>query len=156
MGDGYGNPAPLNTNTGKVGRATFQDNRRDVGIHDSPVAVRTPIEGAARMGYLDRIAGRPFAPEYMPESGQWQRNYEAGRQWAIAIASIGLTPVDWPDGAKTPPAILAQLDDVRRVTGCGTRPEDTKSWDRPAPNNDPIFAVVPVLRRGRIVERLSQ
>lgn len=126
-------------------------NRRDPRQYGDGVSAKTPIEGAARLGYLD--AGGPFRREYDDAIGQWQRNYEAGRQWATAIRAIGLTPAEWPEGARTPQPLLDQLAEVRRRTGSGTRPEDTH--DRPRDDPAPLHAVVPVVRRGRIVERIT-
>src|ERR1700678_3198044 len=55
-------------------------NRTDPTIYGDGRAALTPIEGAARAGYLDVIAGRGFCAEWESQIGQWQRNYEAGRQ----------------------------------------------------------------------------
>lgn len=156
-GGGVGNPAALKVNTGNVGRATSTDNRRDHLVYGNGSAALTPIEGAARTGYIERIAGRGFSPEYQAQTGQWQRNYEAGRQWATAILAIDLTPAEWPEGAKVPGDLLDQLTQVRRVTGSPTRPEDWRR-DFGAPADDPtrLHAVVPTLRRGRIIEKVTQ
>lgn len=136
-------------------RVRAEDNRRDPRQYGDGISVRTPIEGAARQGYLDVQGGCGFSAEYASQVGQWQRNYEAGRQWATAIRAIGQQPVEWPGGTKVPPALLEQLNDVRIITGCGTRPEDTKPVDRPHDDPSPLYAVVPTLRRGRIIERIS-
>lgn len=155
LGDGVGNPALLKNETGKAERATSIDNRRDPVIYGNGFSAQTPIEGAARQGYLDRIAGRGFSAEYDAAIGQWQRNYEAGRQWATAILAIGQTPAEWQPGAKVPADLLDQLDDVRCITGSGTRPEDTKAWMRPGDDPSRLLAVVPTVRRGRIIERIA-
>lgn len=118
-------------------------------------AALTPIEGAAHAGYIDASEGRGFSSEYTAQTGQWQRNYEAGRQWAVAILSIGAVPPMWTAGTRTPAEILALLDEVRRRTGSGTRPEDTPAWQRPEDDKRRVRAVVPVVRRGRIVERVT-
>ena len=127
-------------------------NRTDPHIYGNGVAALTPIEGAARAGYLD--AGGPFSTEYATQIGQWQRNYEAGRQWAIAIRAAGIDAPDWPEGERTPAAILNALAEVRRVTGSGTRPEDYQS--RPRDMRGPVRAIVPDIRRGRLVERITR
>ena len=133
---------------------TGAHNRTDPTIYGDGHTALTPIEGAARAGYLDVIAGRGFCAEWESQIGQWQRNYEAGRQWACAILACGLTPAPWHEGEKVPQPLLAQLDAVRSKTGSGTRPEDIS--DRPANDPTPLHAVVPTLRRGRIVERITQ
>jgi hypothetical protein len=130
-----------------------EHNRTDPRVYGDGMTAKTPIEGAARQGYLDGCAGRGYCREYAAAVGQWQRNYEAGRQWARAILSIGLKPVEWPEGAKVTQALLDQLAEIRRVTGSGTRPEDTKF--RPGDDPAPLHAVVPTLRRGRIIERVT-
>lgn len=132
------------------------DNRRDQRIYGNGMCALTPIEGAARAGYLDVLEGRSFSREWETQIPQWQRNYEAGRLWATAIRAVGLEPADWPEGARVPHPLLAQLDQVRRVTGSGTRPEDAKPYERPGDDPSPLHAVVPTLRRGRIVERITQ
>ncbi len=132
------------------------DNRRDRRIYGDGFNAKTPIEGAARQGWLDACAGQGFSPEWEAETPQWQRNYEAGRQWAVAVLSVGLEPTDWPEGARVPQPLLDQLAKVRAVTGCGTRPEDF-NYDRPPDDPAPLRAMVPVVtRRGRIVERLTR
>ena len=128
-------------------------NRTDSRIYGDGETAKTPIEGAARQGYLDGCAHRGFSPEYDAAIPQWQRNYEAGRQWAAAIKAIGVTPAEWPEGSRTPPTLLDQLTEVRRITGSGTRPEDVQV--RPGDDDVPLHAVVPTLRRGRIVERIT-
>lgn len=115
------------------------------------LSAKTPIEGAARLGYLD--AGSPYRQEYDTALPQWQRNYEAGRQWATAIRAIGLEPAEWPDGGRVPQALLDQLAKVRTVTGSGTRPEDTQV--RPKDDPAPLHAVVPRVVRGRLLERMT-
>lgn len=122
---------------------------------------KATIEGAARQGYLDALADRSYSTDYDragdvfgDRAPQWQRNYEAGRQWAAAVRAVGLTPAEWPEGARVPSELLAQLGEVRRVTGSGTRPEDVQM--RPADDPAPLHAVVPTLRRGRILERITQ
>lgn len=130
-----------------------EHNRRDPRVYGNGLTVATPIEGAAREGYLDVLHGRGFSREWESQVGQWQRNYEAGRQWATAIRAVGLEPADWPLGARVPQPLLQQLDQVRRVTGSGTRPEDYAV--RPVDDDRPLHAVVPTLRRGRIVERIT-
>ena len=122
-------------------------------IYGDGATAKTPIEGAARQGYLDGWAHRGFSHEYDAAIPQWQRNYEAGRQWATAILAIGLDPAEWPEDARVPQPLLNQLARVREITGSGTRPEDTT--DRPSDDPTPLHAVVPTLRRGRIVERLT-
>lgn len=134
-------------------RAVSDHNRRDPRVYSRGV-VLTPIEGAARAGYYDVIEGRGFSGEWERQVGQWQRNYEAGRQWATAIRAIGLEPAEWVEGARVPQPLLAQLEEIRRVTGSGTRPEDVRV--RPKDDPSPLHAVVPVVRRGRIIERVTQ
>jgi hypothetical protein len=148
-----GKPERLNAFTGKVGQADH--NRRDPRVYGNGFAALTPIEGAARAGYLDACAGRGFAPQWEAETGQWQRNYETGRLWAMAIRAIGEAPAGWPDGARVPQALLMQLDRVRAITGSGTRPEDTPAAARPNDTDQPLHAIVPRLVRGRIVERTT-
>jgi hypothetical protein len=139
---------------GKARNATFSDNRRDKVEWGNGVSAKATIEGAARQGWLDAIACRGYSPDYTASVGQWQRNYEAGRQWATAIIAIGLTPADWSEGARVPATILNQLAEVRSRTGSGTRPEDYQV--RPPDDPAPLRAFVPVVtRRGRIVERLT-
>jgi hypothetical protein len=128
-------------------------NRTDPHVYGDGITAKTPIEGAARQGYLDGYAHRPFSPEYDAAIPQWQRNYETGRQWAIGIQAIGLEPTEWPEGARTPAALLTQLAEVHFVTGSGTRPEDTAL--RPADDPTPLHAVVPILRRGRVIKRIT-
>lgn len=109
---------------------------------------------AARAGWLDALAGRPFSEEWQTETAEWQRNYESGRQWAVAVRAAGLTPPDWPEAAPVPQELLQILARIRNMTGSGTRPEDFK--ERPAPNAERVRAFVPVIdRRGRVVERLT-
>jgi hypothetical protein len=124
------------------------DNRRDPRVYGDGQTAVTPIEGAARLGYEDGILGRPFDPEYATQQGQWQRNYEAGRQWAVALLAVGLLPPAWRDGERVPAALLNHLAEVRRITGTGTRPEDTPVYQRPEPDDAPLHAMVPV-RQGR-------
>jgi hypothetical protein len=124
-------------------------------VYGNGVAALTPIEGAARAGYLDGCAGRGFRAEWERQEPQWQRNYEAGRQWAAAVKAIGLEPADWPEGSRVPHPLLAQLAEVRRLTGSGTRPEDAPAWERPGPTRRPVRAMVPRVRRGRIIEELT-
>ena len=131
------------------------DNRRDAIQYGDGFTAKTPIEGAARLGYLDALARVGFRLEYDAAEGQWQRNYEAGRQWATAILAIGLEPAMWEEGERVPRPLLEQLGQVRTVTGSGTRPEDNKGA-YPAPDDKPVLAIVPVIRRGRIIERVSR
>lgn len=135
---------------------THTDNRRDPRVFGNGAFAATPIEGAARAGYYDAINSRRFSPECEVSTGQWQRNYEAGRQWATAILSIGLEPTEWRDGERVPQALLNQLAEVRRVTGSGTRPEDAQPHERPGDDAAPLHALVPVVRRGRIVEERTR
>jgi hypothetical protein len=128
-------------------------NRTDPRIYGDGATAKTPIEGAAREGYLDGCARRSFSREYDAAIPQWQRNYEAGRQWASAILAIGLEPVDWAPDTRTPQPLLNQLAEVRAITGSGTRPEDVQI--RPGDDPTPLHAVVPTLRRGRIIERIT-
>lgn len=121
-------------------------------VRGDGVTAKTPIEGAARAGYLDGCAGLRFRTEWEVAEPQWQRNYEAGRQWAVAIGAVGLEPAEWAEGARVPAAVLAQLAEVRRLTGCATRPEDWRPGERPGDDPRPMRACVPRLRRGRIVE----
>lgn len=78
------------------------------------------------------IARRSFNAEYADAVPQWQRNYEAGRQWATAVRAIRKRHAKWPEGERVPQAVLDQLGLIRRVTGSGTRPEDTEPYDRPS------------------------
>lgn len=111
---------------------------------------------AARAGWLDALAGRPFSEEWQTETAEWQRNYESGRQWAVAVRASGLDVPVWPEAAPVPQDLLRLLDHIRNLTGSGTRPEDFKGGQRPAPNDEKVRAIVPVVdRRGRIVERLT-
>jgi len=126
------------------------DNRRDTVERGNGFSAKTPIEGAARLGYLDALEGKGFRGEYAAQIGQWQRNYEAGRQWVVAVRACGLTPCAWKEGARVPRELLDLLAEVRRMTGSGTRPEDYQS--RPDPDDTPMRIVFPVVRGRKIRE----
>ena len=128
------------------------DNRRDKVEYGDGRTIKTPIEGAAREGYLDALNHMPFSREYTDQVGQWQRNYESGRMWVAAIRSIGLTPADWSAGSRTPQAIINQLNRHFELTGSAAGTDSIKANQRPCPDPSRLHAIVPIVRRGRIVE----
>ena len=121
-----------------------------VGEH--PNGFRSDIEAAARLGYLDAVAGRGPSREYETQEDKWQRNYEIGRLWVSSMRAAGLTPPEWaqdqsrPIGfAKCLAAMRAKVGDIVPRTGQILPPDP----------NLVLHALVPDIRRGRIIERMT-
>jgi hypothetical protein len=121
------------------------------GVHAKP-----PIEGAARAGYLDALRGKPFSADWETAEKQWQRNYESGRLWGVAILTLGIEAPVWKPGELTPALLLEALQTIRAETGSGTRPEDFSREQRVMDDGRRLRAIVPQLRRGRVVDRMTE
>lgn len=74
---------------------------------------------AARLGYNDALAGRPFADRYEGADRVWQGNYEIGRFWAVSFQAAKEKPPAWREGVKLP---RAMPEAVERVCNLGSAP----------------------------------
>ena len=125
-------------------------NARDIGHVYSADAKRSDIEMAARRGYQDAKAGRAMSAEYEAQTDKWQRNYEIGRLWIASMRAAGIKPPAWPKGAARPKGFDDCLRKTRDVVG-DIVPRGQKLPD----DNAPLYALVPDVRHGRIIERVT-
>jgi len=63
-----------------------------------------------RLGYLDRIAGRPYCPEYESWAANKQNAYENGRLVASNILAADIPPPAWRKGCFRPAAYKEARD----------------------------------------------
>lgn len=84
---------------------------------------RPNIEAAAREGYRDACADRPFSRHYDDAPGAWQRNYEIGRLWAVGMKRCGIDPPEWPETMNQQPIAINEALAKVNVTIGSLRPE---------------------------------
>ncbi len=105
------------------------------------------VAEAARKGYLDAIANRPFAREYDDAPPPWQRNYEIGRLWVQGFRAANVPIPEWPDHLKDsrPAEMLPALEEVNRRIG-PIRPE-SQGVAAPDPDLPPLHFPSKIPRR---------
>lgn len=143
-------PAKLLVNAEQ--RVNAIGNGQAVANWNATGVARHNIEAAAREGYLDGLAGKGFSRQYDDAPGPWQRNYEIGRLWASGMLACKINPPSWPETMSMQPNEItnAVAEIARRIGALRPEMEGIK-----APNDNPVRAVVPVVVRGRIVERMT-